>query len=103
MTGLDRVVLGRQAKGVVAHWMEHALPITAFEVRDRVAHRIDLQVADVRLAARVGQHLEYVLVLCLCRLTRNRVGYLPGPLLFPQLLPARLYLLWVVLVLAHRY
>jgi hypothetical protein len=58
--GLDRVVLGRQAKGVVAHRVQHAPPHAAVVVGDRVADRVGLQVPDVRLAARVGQHLEHV-------------------------------------------
>ena len=50
LAGLDRVVLGRQAERVVAHRVQHAHAVAAAVVRDRVADRVDLQVADVRLA-----------------------------------------------------
>ena len=60
LTGLDRVVLGGQAEGVVAHRVQDAPAGAAVKVRDRVADGVDLEVADVRLAARVRQHLEYV-------------------------------------------
>ncbi len=60
LAGLDRVVLGGQAEGVVAHRVQHAAAETAVEVGDRVAERVALEVADVRLTARVGQHLEDV-------------------------------------------
>ena len=60
LAGLDRVVLGGQAERVVAHRVQHAPAGAPVEVRDRVAHRVDLQVADVRLAARVREHHEHV-------------------------------------------
>ncbi len=60
LAGLDRVVLGGQAERVVAHRVQHPAAGAAVEVRDRVADRVDLQVADVRLAARVREHLEHV-------------------------------------------
>ena len=80
------------------------------EVGDRVADGVALQVADVRLAARVGQHLEHVGVRWRSSAVgrgraaagRCLVGYLPGALARPQLLPAWLDLLGVVAVLCHR-
>ena len=57
---LDRVVLGREAERVVAHRVQDRMPGAAPEVRHRVADRVVLQVPDVRLAGRVGQHLEHV-------------------------------------------
>ena len=57
------MVLGRQAKSVVAHRVQYPLAIAPFEVCDGVADGVDLEVADVRLTARVGQHLEHVLIL----------------------------------------
>ena len=60
LAGLDRVVLGRQPEGVVAHRVHDPIAATAPEVGDCVAHRVGLQVADVGLARGVGQHLEHV-------------------------------------------
>ena len=60
LTGPDGVVLGRQSERVVAHRVEHPAAVTPLEVGDRVANRIDLQVADVRLAARIREHLQDV-------------------------------------------
>ena len=107
---LDRVVLGRQAEGVIAHRMKHAQTHAAVEVGDRVTDRVDLEVADVRLAARVGKHLQHIGA-APARAARQRrggradvvvVGDLPGPLTRPQLLPAGLDLVGVVLQLWHR-
>ena len=60
LAGADRVVLGGQAERVVAHRVQDAAAGAAMEVRDGVADRVDLQVADVRLAARVREHLQHV-------------------------------------------
>jgi hypothetical protein len=54
------------------------------EVRDGVPHRVVLQVAHVRLAGRVRQHLEHVGLRRVCGLV---VGDLPGALALPDLLP----------------
>ncbi len=94
LAGADRVVLGRQPEGVVAHGMQHAHPVTAAEVGDGVADRVVLQVPDVRLAAGVGQHLEHVGLLAPVGL----VGHLPGVLVVPDALPARLDLTRVIAV-----
>ena len=107
--GLDRVVLGGQAERVVAHRVQHAAPQAAVEVGDRVAERVALEVADVRLAARVGEHLEHVGARRLASRARRSaaspvlvVHDLPGALLGPHALPARLDLVRVVAVLGHR-
>ena len=94
LAGADRVVLGRQAEGVVAHGVQHAHAVAAAEVGDRVADRVVLQVPDVRLAAGVGQHLEHVGLLAPVGL----VGHLPGALVVPDALPARLDLTGVIAV-----
>ncbi len=92
LAGADRVVLGRQAEGVVAERVQDAVAVAATEVRDRVADRVDLQVADVRLAGGVRQHLEHVRLRALVGV----VGDLPRALLGPQGLPLGLDLGWVV-------
>ena len=94
--GLDRVVLGRQAERVVAHRMQDAAAAAPAEVRDGVADRVALEVADVRLAARIGKHLEHV-----GRLARRVVGDVPGALGLPDRLPAGLDLGGVVVALSH--
>ncbi len=95
LAGLDRVVLGGQAERVVAHRVQHAAAGAAVEVRDGVADRVVLQVPHVRLAARVGQHLEHV------RAGRAVavVGDLPRALALPDRLPLGLDLLRVEAVL----
>ncbi len=92
---LDRVVLGRQAERVVAHRVEDPAARAAMEVRDGVADGVDLQVADVRLAAGVRQHDEHV---GLRPRVVGVVGDLPRALVGPHLLPARLDLGGVVAV-----
>ena len=94
LAGADRVVLGRQPEGVVAHRVQHAHALAAAEVRDGVADRVVLQVADVRLAAGIGQHLEHVGLVAPVGL----VGDLPRALVGPDALPARLDLARVVAV-----
>ena len=79
LAGADRVVLGRQPERVVAQGMEHPEPVAAPEVGDGVAHRVDLQMADVGLARGVGQHLQDIGLRALVGL----VGDLPGALLGP--------------------
>ncbi len=101
LAGLDRVVLGGQAEGVVAHRVDHLEAVAAAEVGDRVADRVALEVADVGLTRGVGQHLEHVGL----RLGGVEAGiagirHLPGLLLGPDGLPARLDLFRVV-SLAH--
>ncbi len=97
LSGLDRVVLGRQAEGVVAHRVDHLEALAAAEVGDRVADRVALEVADVGLPGGVGQHLQHVgLRLVGLEAGLPGVGDLPGLLLGPDLLPLRLDLLGVV-------
>ena len=90
--GLDRVVLGRQAERVIAHRVQHPMARPPMKVRDRVAQRVVLQMADVRLAARIREHLEHVGLL----LRVGLVGDLPRPLALPDLLPLGLDRLRVI-------
>ena len=99
LAGLDRVVLGRQAEGVVAHRVDDPEAVAAPVVGHRVADRVDLQVADVGLPRGIGQHLQHVaLRLRLVEARLAGVGHLPGALPLPHLLPAALDLLRVVAV-----
>ena len=99
LAGLDRVVLGRQPEGVVAHRVHDLIAAAAPEVGDRVADRVGLQVADVRLARGVGQHLEHV-ALRLRRVELRGPGVRdhPGVLRLPDELPLALDRLGVVAV-----
>ena len=104
LAGRDRVVLGRQAERVVAHRLQDPPPGAAVEVGDRVADRVDLQVADVRLAAGVraaSRACRPSAVAAAPAARRVRVVDLPGALVGPHLLPAGLDLLGVVAVLGH--
>ena len=98
LAGLDRMVLGRQAECVVADRVQHLSPRAAVEVRDRVADRVVLQVPHVRLARRVGQHLEHV---GLGLAGHVLVRHLPRLLARPDLLPLRLDRARVVAMLGH--
>ena len=99
LAGLDRVVLGRQPEGVIAHRVHDAVAAAAPEVGDGVAHRVGLQVADVRLAGGVGQHFEDV-ALRLRRIELRGAGvrHHPGVLRLPDELPLALDRLRVVAV-----
>ena len=91
LAGPDRVVLGRQAEGVVAHRLQDAVAVAPPVVGDRIADRIDLEMADVRLPRRVGQHHEHVgLRLVGVEVRVARVGRLPGLLGGPDRLPLAL-------------
>ena len=77
LAGFDRVVLGRQAEGVVAHRVDHLEAVAAAEVGDRVADRVALEVADVGLARGVGQHLQHVGLRLVGRRSRAGRGWRP--------------------------
>ena len=94
--GLDRVVLGGQSERVVPHRMKDPPARPAPEVRDRVPQRVVLQMADVRLAARVGQHLQDVGLVARILARGELVRDLPGALARPHVLPLGLDLLGVV-------
>ena len=89
LAGLDRVVLRRQPEGVIAHRVDHLEAVAAAEVGDRIADGVGLQVADMGLARRVGQHLEHVGLRGGSVLEPGLpgVGYLPGAILVPDPLP----------------
>ena len=87
LAGADRVVLGGQAEGVVAHRVDDVEAAAAAEVGDRVADGVVLEVADVGLARGVGQHLEDVgLGLRGVESGVAGVGDLPGALGVPDAL-----------------
>jgi hypothetical protein len=65
-------------------------------VRDRVPDRVVLEVAHVRVARRIGQHLEHVERVAAGVVVRH----LPRPLALPQRLPLGLDGLGVVAALA---
>src|SRR3954451_12916545 len=94
----DRVVLGWQAERVVAHRVQHLRALAPLVLRDRIADRVVLQVADVRLAAGVREHLQDVHGI---RRARVVIGHLPGALLGPDLLPLGLDLGGLVATLCH--
>ena len=60
LTRLDRVVLGRQAEGVISHRVDNLKTAAAAIVGDRITHRIGLEVANVGLTGGIGQHLQDV-------------------------------------------
>jgi hypothetical protein len=93
LAGLDRVVLGRQPEGVVAHRMHDLKPVAALEVRDRVADRVALEMPDVRLPRGVRKHLEHIaLRLRLVVTGFAGAGDLSGLLSGPNGLPLAFYI-----------
>ena len=127
LAGLDGHVLGVEPEGVVAHGMQHALPLVAAEAGDDVAHGVVLDVAHVGAARRIREHLEDVggvgaFVDCRRRLARggllrrrwfrrpaggaadrpfDGIRHYEGLGLIPDLLPLRLDLFRIVLT-RHR-
>ncbi len=95
--GLDRVVLGRQAEGVVAHRVQDAHAVATAEMRDRVSDRVVLQMPHVGLARRVREHLEHIGA----RRAVVLVGDFPGALAFPDRLPLAFDLVRLVTMLGH--
>ncbi len=62
LAGGDRVVLGGEPEGVVAHRVDHVEAAAAAEVGDGVANRVALQVPDVGFPGGIGEHLEHVVL-----------------------------------------
>ena len=60
LAGLYGHVLGVEAEGVVAHGMEHAAALMPVKPGYHVAHRVVLDVAHMRAARGVREHLEDV-------------------------------------------
>ena len=88
---LDGGVLGGQAKGVIAHRVQHVKAAHAGLARHGVADRVVARVAHVQVARGVREHLQHVLL--------GLLGALLGLVEFlgiPLRLPARLDLLGVV-------
>ena len=57
---LDRRVLGGQAEGVPAEWMQHVVAAHALGARHHVADDVVADVTDVRMARGIREHLEAV-------------------------------------------
>ncbi len=91
LTGPDRMILGGQTERVVPHGLKHAEAVAAPVVSDRIADRVDLEVADVGLAGGVGEHDDHV-GLGLLRIEAGVAGirHLPRLLLRPDPLPLAL-------------
>ena len=89
-------VLGGQPKRIPPHRMEHLVAVSPPEMRRNVADCVHQHVAQVQGSRRIRQHLEHVALPCVRAFSLGRVGYLPGALIGPDLLPFRLDHLWVV-------
>ena len=60
-TRFDRVLLGRQTKGVPTHWMEHVEALRLFKALERIASGVTLWVPDMQTCTRrVGKHVKHV-------------------------------------------
>ena len=98
LTGLDGILLGRQAEGVVAQAVEDVLAEHSVVAAEDVGGDVAERVTDVQaLAARVGEHVEHEQAAVGVGLDRGLVG--PGtcgvrgaesPLRLPAVLPGDL-------------
>ncbi len=59
---LERGVFGGQAEGIPAHGVKHVVAAHPHVAREGVADSVVADVAHVKLAARIGQHLEHVVL-----------------------------------------
>ena len=95
LAGLDCVLFGRQAEGVVTHGVQDVLALHAVVAAHHVGGQIAQRVADVQaLAGRVGKHVHGevggaafgVTALAVLQIAVD-VGGPEGALLVPNLLP----------------
>ena len=99
-SGPNRMVLRGQAERVVPHRVQHPMSGASMEVGDRVTERVVLQVSDVGLARRVGEHLADIGLRLLVG-AGEVVAHLPGALAAPELLPLALDRVGFVATLSH--
>ncbi|EMR00748.1 hypothetical protein ADICEAN_04134 [Cesiribacter andamanensis AMV16] len=93
LAGLDGVLLGRQAKGIKAHGMQHIVALHALEARNDIGGNVAKGVAYVQAGARgVGKHVKRVEL----GLVMPDLG-LVKVLLLPALLPLAFNLQEVIL------
>ena len=86
LSGLDGILLGRQAIGVVAHRVEHVVALKSLEACVDVGCYVSKRVAHMQTGARrIGEHVEYVELLFLLVLS-GVVGLVLNPLGLPFLL-----------------
>ena len=95
LAGLDCVLFGRQAEGVVTHGVQDVLALHAVVAAHHVGGQVAQRVADVQaLAGRVGKHVHGevggaafgVTALAVLQIAVD-VGGPEGALLVPNLLP----------------
>ena len=80
----NRGILGRQAKGIPTHRMQHGIALRRLGPRHHIAHRIVAHMAHMDAPRRIGEHFQHVI------LGPRRIA--PGhkdPGLIPGLLPLR--------------
>ncbi len=87
---LKRRILGRQAKGVPTHGMEHVVAAHPHIAGQGIADGVIADMADMELPARIRQHLEAVKLRPGFALRGERiVGTVQGRIGVPARLPAR--------------
>ena len=85
VSGLDRVLFRRQAEGVEAHRVQHALAVHPREAADDVGRRVPLRMPHVQpAAAGIREHVEHVQLLAARRRHLRRLERL---VLVPVALP----------------
>ena len=89
-------------KRVPAHGPQHVLPLPAPEVIEDVALRVVPDMANVKAARRIRQHLEQV-VLALVRFAWRRIVRRERALVTPDALPTLLDRLRVVCLLLRHF
>ena len=78
-------VFGGQAEGIPAHGMQYVIAAHPHIAGQRVADGVVAHVSHMKLAARVRQHLQDVILGPI-----GRIGYVERRVLRPALVPARL-------------
>src|ERR1044071_2616904 len=56
---LDRILLGRQAKSIPAHWVQDMQPLRTLIPRENICRCVSLRMANMQAGAgRIGKHVE---------------------------------------------
>ena len=95
---LDGRVLGGKAEGVPSHGVQDVEAAHPFIAGQGVADGVVADVAYVQRSARVGQHLQHVIL----RAGGIFLGLVESGIVVPALVPLQFQRLWVVLLLRHR-
>ena len=95
LAGLDRILLGRQAEGVIAHGVQHVLALHTMVAADHIGGKVAQRVTHMQtLARRIREHVHReigraafgVMALAVLQVAVD-VGGPEGAFVIPDLLP----------------